>query len=75
MRNLLLKLAEWIYRHYQIKVLAIPLGLPDARALVAAHEGPQSGEYKRHQVLAKLMKAGASERDSALAIELAVRGL
>jgi hypothetical protein len=41
--------------------------------LCVAHEGNQSGEWKRHQVLAKLMKHGAAERDAALAIELAVR--
>jgi hypothetical protein len=75
MKKLLIRLADWIYRHYQIRVLAIPPGLPNARELVAAYEGPHSGEYKRHQVLAKLMKAGSSERDAALAIELSVRGL
>lgn len=30
----------------------------------------QSGEWKRHQVLAKLMKSGASESASGLAIEI-----
>jgi hypothetical protein len=33
----------------------------------------QSGEYKRHQVLSKLMKLGASERDAGLAIEKVIR--
>lgn len=34
---------------------------------------PVSGESKRHQVLARLLKDGMSESDAALAIELAIQ--
>lgn len=36
--------------------------------------GP-SGEYRRHQALSMLLKAGYRERDAAMAIELAVRNV
>jgi hypothetical protein len=59
---------EYFFIPPEVKIL-----MPTAIALCAHHEGSQSGEWRRHQVLARLMKAGASERDAALAIELAVR--
>ena len=48
--------------------------LPDTRELINEYSGSsQSGEWKRHQVLSKLMKLGANESDAALAIEVALR--
>jgi hypothetical protein len=56
---------------------AIDATAPDvqrARALVAEMApGPQSGEFKRHQVLARLMKEGVSESRAALLIELVIQ--
>lgn len=49
--------------------------IPEAVRICSDHEVGQSGEWRRHQVLSKLMKRGASERDAALAIELAIRGI
>ena len=41
------------------------------RRLYADHSTlAQSGEWKRHQVLAKLLKAGVNESDAGLSIEL-----
>lgn len=46
-----------------------------AKDLMAAqeHVAGRSGESKRHQVLAALLKRGLSEADAALAIEVAWR--
>ena len=58
--------------------ISIPRLVSDAldltRRLYADHSSPvQSGEWKRHQVLAKLIKSGVSESDAGLAIELVHR--
>ncbi len=75
MKNLVIRILKWLAGVELVPVDRAVLDvIPAAKVLViqmSAHG--QSGEWKRHQVLAKLMKAGASERDAALAIELAVR--
>ena len=69
----LLRFALWlVYRHFdQLKKAALPL----ARA--ADGKKDVSGEYKRHQVYARMLKKFPStpRRDIGLAIELVVRSL
>jgi hypothetical protein len=74
------RLLLWILKRMGITVYVIPDEvmriIPQAKlecyvfSVVA-----QSGEYKRHQVLSRLIKAGAKESDAALAIELHLRGI
>lgn len=79
--KLLLSLLERLGYQHQTKAVMTHPSIPGdllimAERLVAEQigKGP-SGEYRRHQVLAKLIKAGWKERDAALAIELAVRNV
>jgi hypothetical protein len=64
---------------YQLS-LSVPMTEPILRIFKKVKEecikieplGP-SGQWKRRQVLKKIVNMGASERDAALAIELAIR--
>jgi hypothetical protein len=79
MKKILLRFAYWILAHYKIRAITVPMELDEAvhkaKALCDDYGSrkDQSGEWKRHQVLARLMKLGYNERDSALSIEFAVR--
>lgn len=82
MKTLLVKLAHWIFRRYSVQLMAIPPDvqdmLPEARRLCSViDEKPQAGEWKRHQVYARMIKLFPqySNRDASLAIEIAVREL
>ena len=84
MKNILIKLANWIFAHYTIRLLPLSTALVElarqARVLAVCedltHPG-ESGEYKRHQVYAKLLKSfpQADKQDLAFAIELGLRGV
>lgn len=77
MRHQLAKLLLWLLEKLGYQAFAHGLSKADierAEVVVAGLDGVgPGGEYRRHQALAKLMKSGMSERDAALAIELAVR--
>jgi len=81
MRNLLIRLAFWILR----RCTAMPTAFPGCRAYVSAAKeiaaewqakAPEnsSGEYRRHQVYAALIKRFplARHRDLGMAIEVAL---
>ena len=83
MKNLIRKLAWWMLGKTGPIQIQYEYGLPDVddvllEAAKKAIEGPwaaeHSGEYKRHQVYAKLIKQfpEAPKRHVALAIEIAV---
>jgi hypothetical protein len=82
MRKYLVQFTLWLVRkldlqmfHYVAFVEFIEAAFP--LVLVENTKVDQSGEYRRHQVYAQMVKKfpWASKRDLALAIELAVRRL
>lgn len=80
MKRLLIRFAGWILRHYGIPLFLLSaeiISLRDSAVKLCDKIDiqDQSGEWKRHQVYAKLIKMypRASRRDIALAIELALR--
>jgi hypothetical protein len=83
MKKLLIKIALKILTHYKYPVFVIDpemqIVVNDAAALINATElkhPTQSGEFKRHQVYAALIKQHPStaRRDIGWAIEQAIRG-
>ena len=80
MRKMIIKLIHWLLRklNNDVVVFIIPPEvlklMTISKQLCMLHDNSQSGEWRRHQVLAQLIKYyGAKERDAALAIELTVR--
>ena len=73
------QLANWIdpYRVPAVTADDDPVAAAADQLCYDLADLPQSGEYKRHQVYAKLIKQfpAVPKRDLALAIELAVRRL
>lgn len=88
MKNILLKFARWVFRHYGIQAIETkPVSVsitvtPQIRALMnvarvetAKAEGySKSGEWKRHRVYAQMIKIfpNAARRDISKAIELSL---
>lgn len=77
MKELLLKLAYWILKKYNIRYFLMPSGevLEVVKAVAeSAHQkfSDASGEYKRNQVLRSVMNIlpNAKEREINLAIEM-----
>lgn len=78
--TMLLRLALWYVRKCGIEIVTVPARiqgfLPLVQDLCAKEdEKKESGEWKRHQVYARLLKTFPSEdkKDLAFAIELAMR--
>lgn len=77
MKRLIQTFAIWLLKKTganQHGICAELMAQAEKQVIALAGKGP-SGEYRRHQALAALMKAGWRERDAALAIELAVRNV
>ena len=74
MKTRIAKCLKWLLSKVETPVDPSPL-LEQARPLMGAQDAidGRSGEAKRHQVLAQLMKQGATESDGALAIELVIQ--
>jgi len=82
MKKLLVKLALLILKYYIVPLLPLSDTVVEIakRALVLCTEAekhPESGEWKRHQVYARLIKnfPSARRRDIALALEVGFRGV
>lgn len=77
MKKYIVRFALWLLHKSGVNRHGLSRDLIDqaeSQVIFLAGKGP-SGEYRRHQALAALMKAGWRERDAALAIELAVRNV
>lgn len=81
MEQLLLKLAYYILKRYNVNYMIVPKTelIEMTRMMVDQVEGKfkeQSGEFKRHQVLRAVKNSlpGAKEREIALAIEMVIHG-
>jgi len=78
MKARLIGILIWALRKLGAELLVVPPGVlelvPAVRNLcLSVQTANQSGEWKRRQVISKLIKRGVKERDAALAIEYVVR--
>lgn len=81
MKDFLIRLARWIFAYYDVELFAASPAVLDvlitARTVTSSLdlELDKSGEWKRHQAYATLLKLhpNTSKKDVALAIELALR--